>query len=687
MAIQRRMKVRSAVAVGILLTWVLTAQPRAFAQQSQQANGAVFAASDGHGQVSLMWFPHPDHWPMGGWKIEDSTGRVVAAHVSMGDPDALKALSESDAAAIQSLPQTLASPQATAARREKLFDILAINAFGSPAYARALGLAWTLQSVPAGARTYKLTGLDPSGQPSGLVLMSAAIDSSVATPLPPAPSGFSAKAGRDGVSLLWSPVVENQAVPVIAYAVVRDSSTQKGIELTSNPLVLGTKWNAKAPAFVDRGAPPEDTLAYHVMSVDIFRRRSAAADVRIYYQDFAALEPPDPITLAAIANGVTVSWKPGTNPHTVGYVVERGFMYDGPFEALTPQALAPGTAEFNDANLRGGTAYYYRVRAVGPRGDLGPPSHAAMIQPKSASAPPKPANVKAELGATRVHVTWNAVQFPIAGYFVERLGGTSGAGAASSAKSAMSSNSGGWVRLNSHVTPEQVYDDYFGATSDAKFSYRVVAVGYDNAESAPSDAVSVVLPDTSLPGVPVIMGADGANGKATLSFAAGEPSERTAQFLILRGGSATDLGVVIGDPLPGSSRKFEDAYVEPGNDYWYRLVAVDKSGNRSDPTSPVVIRVGAPAIPTPTAPTVQFTSNPFPQVKIQFAQAPAGTAVIVEIRAGENGRWIALTGPIEGQSQAIDPNPPAKDPVFYRILYRSTSGATGTPSDAAQLHR
>lgn len=623
---------------------------------------------------------------MGGWKIEDSASRVVAARVSMGDPEALKALSDSDAAAIQSLPQTLASPEATGARRQQLFGILAINALGSPAYARALGVSWTLQGVPSGQRTYRASGLDASGQLTGLILTSAPVDSSVATPLPPAPANLSAQVGRSGISLLWSPVPENLQAPAIAYYIVRDSSGQKGVEVTPKPVMLGTKWNPKYAAYVDQGAPVEDTLAYHVSSVDIFGRKSPPADIRIFFPDFAALEPPEPISAAATPNGITVSWKQGTNPHTAGYVIERGYLYDGPFEALTPQAVAPTSTEYADSAVRGGTTYYYRVRAVGPRGDLGSPSHAAMVQPKNPGAPPKPANLKADLGTTRVRLTWTPVQFPVAGYFVERLGG-SGSATASDAKAAAAAGAGSWVRLNSHVTPEALYDDYFGATSDAKFSYRIVAVAYDNAESTSSDVVSVVLPDTSLPGVPVITGADGLNGKAALTFAPGVPQEKTAQFLVLRGGSPEDMGVVIGDPLPGSSRKFEDAYVEPGNDYWYRLVALDKNGDRSDPTRAVAIRVGAPAIPSPAAPRLQFATDPFTQVRIQFEQPAAGLSVMVEVRTGENGRWLALAGPIDGQSQAVDPNPPPKDPVFYRILYRAANGATGSPSAPAQLHR
>jgi hypothetical protein len=62
-------------------------------------------------------------------------------------------------------------------------------------------------------------------------------------------------------------------------------------------------------------------------------------------------------------------------------------------------------------------------------------------------------------------------------------------------------------------------------------------------------------------------------------------------------------------------------------------------------------------------------------------------AVMVQIRQGEDGRWTALTSPIEGQSQAMDPNPPAKDAVFYRILYRAAGGAMGSPSAAVELRR
>lgn len=667
----------------------LAGQASAVAQQTRQNQTGVLAVSDGHGQISLLWFPQPERWPSGGWRIEDAKGNVMVPHVALGDPEALKALPEAQAQAIRNLPKTLASPQATGKKREQLLGILAINALANPAYARGLGLAWTLQNVPPGAATFHVVGMDASGRPTGLVLTTPLLDSSVATSLPPPPSSLSVQVGRNGVSLLWSPATGTPEAPVIAYDIVRDGGSAKGVKVTARPLILGTKWNEKAPAFVDQGAPAEEMLTYHVMCVDVFGRHGPAMDVKIFFPDMAALDPPEPVTAQASREGVALAWTPGSNPNTAGYVVERANLYDGPYEALTPQGLARDAKGYVDADVRGGTTYYYRVRAEGRRGDLGQPSHAVMVQPNNAAPPPKPKDLKAELGATRVRLTWSPVPFPVAGYFVERLGGNlkNAAERAPSVAAPAITASGGWVRLNPRVTPEALFDDYFGAAANTRFSYRVIAVAYDNGESAASDPVSVVLPDTSLPGVPVITGADGAGGRARIAFASGLPSEKTAQFLVLRGGSARDLGVVMGDPLPASAREFVDRYVQPGASYWYRLVAVDANGNRSDPTDPVVVRVGSIEIPSPAAPTARFMTDPFPQVRIEFAAAPPGMAVMVQIRQGENGRWTALAGPIEGQSQALDPNPPARDPVFYRILYRDAGGAFGSPSAAVELRR
>ncbi len=377
----------------------------------------------------------------------------------------------------------------------------------------------------------------------------------------------------------------------------------------------------------------------------------------------------------APAGKVVVTWTAEQKPNRAGYLIERSFVPSGPWEALMTQALPVSTAQYESDNLRGGTIYFYRVRAMGPRGDLGPPSFAASAIPSNPSAPPTVTGLAADAGETRVRLAWNAVAFPVAGYFIERSTAPTAPGATAAAN---------WVRLNPHADPEPQYDDYIGLASGATLQYRVLAVALDNAEGPPSSPVQVSLPDRSLPGEPTITSASGTGGKVVLTFAPAVPEERTAQFLVLRSGSATDQGVVLGDPLPGSARQYVDQYVSPDEAYFYRLVAVNAKGDRSDVTEPVIVRVGAAAIPKPAPPVLKAAAPPATGVALQFAQAPAGLSVVIDRQDAPNSGWTRVAGPIDGTT-AGDYPPANNTQVRYRIAYVTSSGETGEPSEAVAV--
>ena len=647
---------------------------------AQEAPGTMFTASDGKGHVSLFWFPPPSQWPAGGWRLSDSTGQVLVPQIKAGDPTALGPLSVEDQDTIQKLSSALAVPDSSP-QRKNLLAILSLRVFSEPSFARALGLSWTLDNVPPGSRAYKVEGLDSAGKPT-VQMTSSSVDSSQATAPPSAPDGVQANGDRNGVSLFWNPPADNHQPSVIAYAIERDGGGQSSAPVTAKPAVVGLRWDPKKPLVVDRDAPANEMLTYRVFSVDVFGRRSAGTSIRIFYPDFHALEPPQPVTATAGVGKIVVSWPSQQKPNLAGYIVERAFLYAGPYEALAAQALPPGTAQYEDTTVRGGTTYYYRVRTVNSRGDLGNPSSAATAQPQNAGAPPKVDGLAADTGQTRVRLTWKPVVFPVAGYFVERRAVTGAAGVEK------------WVRLNAHVSPEPLYDDYLGLSSDVKMEYRVLAVAFDNAEGPVSASVQVAIADRSIPESPSITGSSGADGKALVNFAPALPVEKTAQFLILRSGREADLGVVIGDPLSGDARQFTDLYVNPGERYWYRLVAVDKNGNRSDPTPPVAIRVGSPQIPTPPTPTAQYAGSPYPHVVLQFHPPPAGLTLIVERQDQTsddqtrndrtNNGWIRIAGPMTAQT-ATDNHVPASASLGYRISYVSADGKIGPASTVVTI--
>lgn len=630
---------------------------------AQDNPGAVFAVSDGKGQIQLLWFPPGLQWPAGGWRITDSAGKVVVQHVAMGDATAMAALSVEDADTIKRLPDALSKPPENAKQQRNFVNLLGLRAFSDVNFARALGLFTTVGSVTPGARTYTVQGLDAQGNPTAPSMVSAAVDGSQVTPLPPAPDGVQAKVDEQGVSLSWNPPAENRTLPAISVAVERNGSA-----ISVKPFVVGTKWNPKVALVVDRNAQANAMASYQVYAVDSFGRRSQPASIRIFFPDFRALAPPATVTATPAAGKVVVNWTAESKPNLSGYVVERAFLPTGPWETLMTQALPTGTVSYEDDNVRGGTTYYYRVHAVGPRGDLGPPSFAASAIPTNAGAPPAVSGLAADAGQTRVRLTWTAVPFPVAGYFVERRA----AGAAAQ---------GSWVRLNARASVELLYDDYIGEASGSALEYRVVAVALDNQEGPPGGSVQVTLADRTVPGPPTILDVSGADGKVTLTFAPADPEQRSAQFLLLRSGKAKDIGVVLGDPLAGSARTTQDLYVSPGETYFYRLVAVDGAGNRSDPSNAIEVRVGNPQIPKPKPPVVKIDAASG-QVTLQFDAPPTGLGVMVERQDAPAAVWVSVAGPIEGPT-ATDGLPAGKTQVRYRLVYSTESGLMGETSDPA----
>jgi len=641
------------------MTALLALRPAA-AVSLKEATGALFAASDGNGQVQLLWFPPAGRWPGGGWRVLDASGKVLAEQVTAGESETLEALSAQDADNVRKLRDILGKavkPEDT----QLVYGFLGARALSDWNYAQALGLARSFK-VPPGRRSYVVEGLE-NGKPSGVRLTSTALDSAVATPLASAPRDLRAEPSAAGVALYWTPAPANRLLPVIAYQAERD-----GAAVTEKPVVRGVSRNDKLPALVDHNAPPETELSYRVYAVDLFGRRSEPATVKVFAADVRALEPPLEFSVKAGNGEATLNWKGGANPHTTGYVLERSFLPDGPYEVLTPRGIPTRTEQYVDKGLRGGTLYHYRIRAMNTRGDLGVPSRVATAQPAGVR-PASVGGLRAEAGRSRVHLSWQALDTPVAGYFVERT----------------PQGKDAWIRLNPKVRPETGYDDYFGLERAGGFAYRVVAVGFDNQESRPGNVVEVVLPDTQPPAAPLITGIGGQNGKVVGQFVPVGNAE-VQQFLIVRSSAPDDPGIVIGDPLPGGARSFEDDFVEAGQTLLYRVVAVDQDGNRSEVGKAVAVRVGAREIAPAARPEVAYGAEPFPHAVIRFAVAPDNLATVIQYRAGAQGPWVVLAGPISGNGEATQANLPAGT-LAYRAVYQAVNGMQGKPSEEVVLAR
>jgi hypothetical protein len=653
---------RTSLLVLLCLTLSAQAPPK-----KPAPDGALLAVSEGGGRVRLLiWQPLQAPPPPGGWQVQDSGGTALGPALKAGDPEALRALAPEEALEVMKQPGELQKEHEPGRRR-----LLALNALVAAGnrleVGRALGLACALADQPAGRRTYAVVGLDASGKASGPRLVSPAVDPAQASPVPKAPENLRAEAAKEAVRLYWKPV-DGGEIPVLDYRIQRGEQV-----LTQQPNVMGL-WDPAKPAFEDREAPGDQASEYRVFAVDIFGRRGPDAAVGVYFPDPATLRPPASLS-ARSENGVNIlSFKPSPTRHSTGILVERAMTPAGPFELAAAKPLAPDAGTFSDGTVGGGATYYYRLRAVDAEGNVGDPGPTAYVIARSKGRPEPPTGLEVQASPLGNTLAWKLPEAAVAGFLVERRLGE-----------------GAWTRLGASLVQGGRLEDLLTDDVSGVISYRVSTITYDNFQSEPGPEVKVLRENLAAPEPPVIQGVDGAEGRVTLRFRPAGNEARTAQFLVLRairrtGEQAADrygTELVIGEPLPATAREFLDAWVDPGETYRYRVVALSPEGVRSAFGTGAETRVSPPPVPEPPVPALAFAETPFRHVEVKLAAIPEGFRAYLHRRAPGERVWTEVQGPFQ-VLEVVDPRPvPGR--MQYRIHFEDSRGLTGRSGQPAEI--
>jgi fibronectin type 3 domain-containing protein len=409
-------------------------------------------------------------------------------------------------------------------------------------------------------------------------------------------------------------------------------------------------------------------LVYSVRSLDAFGRTSPPTTVSLFMDDPEALLPPPSLTATAQPGNVVLNWKSSENPNIIGHAVERSTSYNGLFTLLTPRALDPKITTWTDKDVVDSVIYYYRVRSVSPTGEMGPPSGVATAMPPTPKAPSAPQQVQAKTNPVQTELTWARANAPLAGYIVERR----------------AEGSSQWSRLNSSVTPERRYVDRYVPGTAGVYHYRVIAVSLDNKESQPSAEMRATIEDTTPPPAPDITSLDGRDGRVALTFAPGIPESKTTAFSILRGRDGQRQGEPMAQNLPASARSFEDQAVEPGQGYWYAVLAHDRAGRESALSQKRLVMVEAPTIPEAPAPSLMRQTDPFTHVRAEFPTPPSPLRASLQRQDTPEGPWRTVVRDLTA-GWAMDANPLPDGRGQYRLIYHSPNGLEGRPSAPVAL--
>jgi len=627
----------------------------------------IIAVTDGHGRVDLFWMARPDLWPVNGWRLKEiPSGATVVKSLLPGAAEVENDLTIDERAAIADKVFKIVVSK-DKELKIKAGSFLLFENFHDFQRLKAMGLGWTLHNVAPGKHQYRLIGLDENGHAKGPTLESDILDTSRPSPALVMPTALRAEPGKNGLSLFWTIKQEKSSLAMLtSYSVERIDEEGNTTNMTPSPISISEQKEAEKPAFIDQQPPPEQKLTYRVSTRDIFGRHSKPAEISIFNPDPQALWPPNGLTVEGRKNKIKLSWEKNQNPFTAGYVIERSRNMNRRYQPLNVKPIPTSQLEFIDKeDLIPGLTYYYRIRSVNSRGRVGAPSFSVTGIPQTGGRPKPPQKFQAQVKPTRVYLSWEPMAMPVAGYIVEKR-----------PKGAKK-----WRLLNGIPLTISSFADKIDLEDFGEFSYRVIAVAFDNKKSKPSKELNITLLGKPHIPPPYIQDIASNKGVVTLKFMKSAPVERTAKFLVIRGISRRDKkGLIISDLISGDKTKFEDKRVTPGEDYWYQLLAIGKDKRRSEPSNKLYIKVGAPDIPQPGKPDVTFKPKPFPHIVIDFKEPPRQLLASIHRRENEKGPWVTVADNIRNSTQFIDANPPRSGRVQYRVLYSAENGKTGVPS-------
>ncbi|MFU8946826.1 LamG-like jellyroll fold domain-containing protein [Mycetocola zhadangensis] len=393
---------------------------------------------------------------------------------------------------------------------------------------------------------------------------------------PSTPTNLEGSFSAGAVELDWDASTDN--IGVVAYRIYRGTSADfvaDGATLVDE--VSGTSW-AEADASVG-------IAFYKVTAVDASGNVSAPTEaVSIAVPDAAAPSVPGGVTSTADGTSAAISWTESTdNVGVVGYAVYRGSTSDFEADAISKIADVAG-AVFSDTDLAPGT-YYYKITAVDAAGNISDSSLSAgpvSIAAPDTTAPSAPQDVTATVEESTVNLVWSASvdDVGVTGYSVYR--GTAPDFAVDGASKIAD-------------TQSTMYTDT--GLAAGTYYYKVTAVdaaGNASIASGASAPVAIVFVDSSAPTTPSSLAATAVGSAVGLTWNASSDNVGVTSYAVYRGTSSAFVANDASKIGDSEGTSYSDEGLANGT-WYYKVSAVDASGNFSSSTTAVSALVGPPA--------------------------------------------------------------------------------------------
>jgi hypothetical protein len=364
----------------------------------------------------------------------------------------------------------------------------------------------------------------------------------------------------------------------IAYFVERSADGGKNFNSISKDPIVPAE-NTSTPTgivnIIDTLQDNTITYSYRIKGVSVFGESGPYSTTAGGHGKKSLSAAPAIRNLTVIDNErVKFQWEypPTMITEVSGFQIERSFKPKGPFEIISP-VLKANVQEFMDTKPR--SSNYYRVVALGEDDKTYSFPHLAQLTDSIPPAVPQGISAVVDtLGV--VTLKWErGKEDDLLGYRVFR------------------------ANFDSHeygqVTTSPVQEPLFIDTINLKtltknIYYKVVAVDRHFNPSKFSDAVVVERPDIIPPSTPSFCNIQYRSGEGVVLQWIRSSSEDVSKHVLYKRSSFDNSWKIVATTSDSTSR-FVDTEVPNKNTYEYVLVAQDRSGLVSKPSSPIRIAV------------------------------------------------------------------------------------------------
>lgn len=392
---------------------------------------------------------------------------------------------------------------------------------------------------------YRVSAFDAAGNYSAPSSVASGL---IETQPPTVPSNLAVTTST-GMKLTWTASTDN--VGVSGYKVERSTDQ-------TNWTVIGS---ATSSAYTDTSAVGLVHYYYRVRAFDAsgnFSNYSNVADGTL--TDSTVPSMPGTVVVTATVKSLNLTWKPSVdNIGVAGYEIER--MVTGSAWAQIATSTSPS---FTDSGVKPNVRYYYRVRAYDGVGNKSKYSGigSGVID---TLVPSKPQNVFIIRAGNGFKISWDASKdnVAVAGYRVQR-----------------STDGTNWTQIAATTAAIKSYADA-SAPANVKVYYRIIAFDKAGNKSESSDIVNGFI-DTEKPTAPAKLTAVTNRSSNDLSWSAASDNVGVASYYIERSTDHANWSRI----ATVGSLSYQDSDISSLTTYYYRIWAVDTSGNVSATHSP-----------------------------------------------------------------------------------------------------